>query len=127
MPPEQELKDREKAWSGAIQSGSSTAGFLDARYTNTEAEGNLWTKTADIANLAGAPPRYVVKFLTIPADDQMEVHVYDDKFAVVTGQDECHATFNGMAHCGTYRWTDTWVKGEDGVWRCVASHSSRSK
>lgn len=51
----------------------------------------------------------------------VEVHVYANDVAVVTGL--YVATLKDGGPPGRYRYTDTWLK-RGGVWRCIATHEN---
>jgi ketosteroid isomerase-like protein len=118
---QEELIQLENDWCDAIRQHDRTklATILADDYTNTDAEGTVWTKETDLANFV--PGRYVVTSLTLQG---LEPRVYGNA-AVVTGRDEVKAKFKDVDVSGSYRWTDTWVKDKSGSWRCVASHGSR--
>jgi len=124
MTPEQlQLIERENEWSRAILNRNlrKLEEILADDYTNTDAEGTVWTKETDLANFTSNS--YVARSLKLT--EEPIVRVYGNS-AVVTGCDEVEAKFKDVDVSGPYRWTDTWVRqDENSPWRCVASHGSR--
>jgi len=125
---EQQLMDRENQWNQAILQADPTLraqtlqDILAEDYTNTDAEGRVWTKQNELANFGSGS--YRVRFLE--PTEAMNVRVYGNNFAVVTGADELRADYRSADASGKYRWTDTWFRTDaSSPWRCVASHSSR--
>jgi ketosteroid isomerase-like protein len=60
---------------------------------------------------------------TSTKNGNLDVRVYDGKFAVVMGTStEVGKDKAGKPFKRNYRWTDTWVE-RDGNWKCVASQA----
>jgi ketosteroid isomerase-like protein len=120
-PEQDQLIQREEEWYQAILGSDlkKLDEILHPDYRNTVADGTVSTKAADIANFQ--TKKYAASFPSHVID---EPRVYGNT-AVVTGSEECNATFNNVRRSGRYRWTDTWVRDASGSWRCVASHSSK--
>jgi len=55
---------------------------------------------------------------------EMDVRVYGGDVAIVTGRLTEQITVDGEDLSGTKRFTRTWVKEADGVWRLAAHHST---
>ena len=116
---EQEILKLENDWSTAWQKKDAT--FLQKlfadEYLSTDQDGNTFTKSQELANLALAGTA-----TTSFALSDMKVHVYGD-VALVTGRNTIKATYKGNDTSGAYRFTDVIVK-RDGRWQVVATHGS---
>ena len=117
---EQELIKLENGWSEAMV--KKDLAFLDRilanEFTETDAEGTVWTKAQELAVLTSGE----FKCTSAVADD-MQVRVYGDT-AVATGRNTNKAQLKGKDISGQHRWTDTWIK-RDGRWQCVATQATR--
>ena len=117
---DQQLMDRERVWAKALVAAdlSQLDGILAPEWMCTGDDGALQTKQEEFDALRKKD--YVAKQFTL---DDMKVRVYGDT-AVVTGRTTEKSTYKGKDASGVYRWTDTWVKIDDG-WQCVATHESK--
>jgi ketosteroid isomerase-like protein len=117
-----QVRGHEDTWRDLIRAGNwdGVAALLADDYTNTDADGNVWTKDVDIDNCKYG--RYKVHSLSEP--EELHLRAYGADCVIVTGRDRVKAEFNGQDVSGCYRWTDTFVKISE-QWVCVASHSSK--
>jgi ketosteroid isomerase-like protein len=106
-------------WAAAQKTGDAAkvAAMLEENFVNTDVDGHVSGKTQLLANLKGG------KWQHNEISD-VKVMVYGDT-AIATGA----WAGKGVDGDGTKvdrheRWTDAWVKGPDGKWRCVASQQS---
>jgi ketosteroid isomerase-like protein len=116
---ERDLVKLENDWGTAWQ--KKDAAFLQKlfadEYLSTDQDGNTFTKTQDLANVADKGTSMTSFALT-----DLKVHVYGDT-AIVTGLNTIKAAFKGKDTSGAYRFTDVFVK-RDGRWQVVATQGS---
>jgi ketosteroid isomerase-like protein len=118
----QSLMDMEKQWVNAAKAGNADAlaPMLSDGFVALDSDGTLHTKAEALDRVKKA------KWVTNEIGD-MKVTVHGDT-AIVTGSWTGKGTDgNGKAVDAKERWADTWVKGTEGKWQCVASASAPIK
>ena len=108
----------EQAWADAEarHDGVTVAGLLSEDHVVTTPDGHLFDRAAVLAAIRGDTT--TVASATV-SDARVQA---DDHMAVITGV-TTQVLAGDRAHPRRYRWTDTWRRGADGQWRCVASQS----
>ncbi len=114
-----QIRQLERAWnqSEAKQEVKEVANLVDDTLVYTDYDGSIMNK-AEYLKWVAAPEQKADHLF----DEGMTVHVYGDA-AVVNGVYRESGTNKGKHYVIRSRYTDTWIK-RDGVWRCVASHST---
>ena len=117
---EQELIKLENSWNDAMvkRDWAFLDQFLADDYIGTDSDGNLWTKSQEIANLKSGE-----EVITSAVADDFKVRVYGD-VAVVNYRYIDKSQSKGKDSSGQHRTTDTWVKLA-GRRQCVAEHVSK--
>jgi len=117
----QQLIALENKWTDAGKKGDAdtVAPLLADKYVTTDADSSMHTKTDVLARIKSA------KWETNEISD-VKVATYGNT-AIVTGTWIGKGSEAGKAIDAHERWTDTWIKGPNGTWQCVASHSSPIK
>ncbi len=118
----QALLDLENQWTAASKAGNGDAvgALLADNFVALDSDGTMHTKAEVVARTKKA------KWATNAISD-VQVTVHGDS-AVVTGVWIGKGTSAiGKAVDARERWVDTWVKGANGRWQCVASASALTK
>ena len=114
-----QIHQLERAWNQAEarQEVKEVANLVDDTLIYTDYDGSIMNKTEYLKWVAA--PEQTADHLY---EESFTVHVYGDA-AVVYGIYRESGTNKGKHYVVRSRYTDTWIK-RDGVWRCVASHST---
>ena len=114
-----QIRQLERAWNQAEakQEVKEVANLMDDTLVYTDYDGSIMNK-AEYLKWVAAPEQKADHLY----DEGLTVHVYGNA-AVVTGIYRESGTNKGKHYVIRSRYTDTWIK-RDGVWRCVASHST---
>jgi ketosteroid isomerase-like protein len=114
-----QIRQLERAWnqSESKQEVKEVANLVDDTLVYTDYDGSIMNK-AEYLKWVAAPEQKADHLF----DEGMTVHVYGDA-AVVNGVYRESGTNKGKHYVIRSRYTDTWIK-RDGIWRCVASHST---
>ena len=114
-----QIRQLERAWNQAEakQEVKEVANLVDDTLVYTDYDGSIMNK-AEYLKWVAAPEQKADHIY----DEGLTVHVYGNA-AVVTGIYRESGTNKGKHYVIRSRYTDTWIK-HDGVWRCVASHST---
>jgi ketosteroid isomerase-like protein len=114
-----QIKQLERAWNQAEakQEVKEVASLLADTLVYTDYDGSFMNKSEYLKWVAA--PQQKTDHLY---DEGQTVKVYGDA-AVVTGIYRETGTNKGKPYVIRSRFTDTWIK-RDGVWLCVASHST---
>src|SRR5262245_9147476 len=116
-----EILKVELAWNRALERGDAKA--LDRiwaeEFIDTSFDGTVTTKEEDLAAVASGDLVYQSSKVR-----DLVIHVFEKKFAVVTGHWTAVGQFKGVDVSGEFRYTDTYVK-RDGRWQAVASQITR--
>jgi ketosteroid isomerase-like protein len=114
-----QIKQLERAWNQAEakQEVKEVASLLADTLAYTDYDGSFMNKSEYLKWVAA--PQQKADHLY---DEGQTVKVYGDA-AVVTGIYRETGTNKGKPYVIRSRFTDTWIK-RDGVWLCVASHST---
>jgi ketosteroid isomerase-like protein len=114
-----QIKQLERAWNQAEskQEVKEVASLLADTLVYTDYDGSFMNKSEYLKWVAA--PQQKADHLY---DEGQTVKVYGDA-AVVTGVYRETGTNKGKPYVIRSRFTDTWIK-RDGVWLCVASHST---
>jgi ketosteroid isomerase-like protein len=114
-----QIRQLERAWNQAEanQQVTEVANLVDDTLVYTDYDGSIMNK-AEYMKWVAAPEQKADHLF----DEGLTVHVYNNA-AVVTGIYRESGTNKGKKYVIRSRYTDTWIK-RDGVWRCVASHST---
>jgi len=118
--PEATLRDIENKWEASIVSHdpSVARAYLANDYRGVSSKGKVLNKSTLLAEIKKDTDTY-----TSAKNGNLDVRVYDGKFAVVTGTStEVGKAKDGKAFKRSYRWTDAWVE-RNGNWQCVASQA----
>ena len=92
--------------------------YLANDYRGVSSKGKVLNKSTLLAEIKKDTDTY-----TSAKNGNLDVRVYDGKFAVVTGTStEVGKAKDGKAFKRSYRWTDAWVE-RNGNWQCVASQA----
>jgi ketosteroid isomerase-like protein len=116
------LMDMENQWTKASKAGNADAlaPMLSDVFVALDSDGTMHTKTEVLDRTKKA------KWVTNEIAD-MKVTVHGDT-AIVTGSWTGKGTDGaGKPVDAKERWADTWVKGSDGKWQCLASASAPIK
>jgi len=97
------------------------ANFLTDDYTLTNSKGKITTAADDIEDARSGRVHYDVF-----ENYDMQVRVYGDHTAIVTGKTKVKGNAQGKPIDIIVQFTDTFVK-ENGRWRLAAGHVSRLK
>ena len=112
----------ENAWNQAQLHHDATAldQLLPATFVNTDYDGTVMNKAQFLADLKD--PAYQASLVV-----NQDVKIYSfSNAAVVTGTYHTKGRYKGKPFEHWGRFTDTWLF-QDGIWQCVASHSSLIK
>jgi ketosteroid isomerase-like protein len=114
-----QLHQLERAWNQAEakQEVKEVANLVDDTLVYTDYDGSIMNK-AEYLKWVAAPEQKADHLY----DEGLTVHVYGNA-AVVAGIYRESGTNKGKHYVVRSRYTDTWIR-RDGVWRCVASHST---
>jgi ketosteroid isomerase-like protein len=114
-----QIRQLERAWNQAEakQEVKEVANLVDDTLVYTDYDGSIMNK-AEYLKWVAAPEQKADHLY----DEGLTVHVYGNA-AVVVGIYRESGTNKGKRYVVRSRYTDTWIK-RDGVWRCVASHST---
>ncbi|HET6929735.1 MAG TPA: nuclear transport factor 2 family protein [Candidatus Acidoferrum sp.] len=114
-----QIRQLERAWNQAEakQEVKEVANLVDDTLVYTDYDGSIMNK-AEYLKWVVAPEQKADHLY----DEGLTVHVYGNA-AVVTGIYRESGINKGKHYVIRSRYTDTWIK-RDGVWRCVASHST---
>jgi ketosteroid isomerase-like protein len=114
-----QIRQLERAWNQAEakQEVKEVANLVDDTLVYTDYDGSIMNK-AEYLKWVAAPEQKADHLY----DEGLTVHVYGNA-AVVTGIYRESGINKGKHYVVRSRYTDTWIK-RDGVWRCVASHST---
>jgi ketosteroid isomerase-like protein len=118
--PEATLREIENKWEASIMAHdpSIAKAYLANDYRGVSSKGKVLNKSTLLAEIKKDTDTY-----TSAKNGNMDVRVYDGKFAVVTGTStEVGKSKDGKAFKRSYRWTDAWVE-RNGNWQCVASQA----
>jgi ketosteroid isomerase-like protein len=112
----------EHLWNEAQVQRDSRAleGMIADHFVNTEYDGELSDRQKFLADIAD--PRFQPSSMSLR---DTQVSLYKDT-AVITGIYHAKGMVSGKPYDHTGRFTDTWVL-ENGLWLCVASHTSLLK
>ena len=109
--------ERARNQAEAKQEVNEVANLVDDTLVYTDYDGSIMNK-AEYLKWVAAPEQKADHLY----DEGLTVHVYGND-AVVTGIYRESGADKGKHYVVRARYTDTWIK-RDGVWRCVASHST---
>ena len=114
-----QIRQLERAWNQAEakQEVNEVANLVDDTLVYTDYDGSIMNK-AEYMKWVAAPEQKADHLF----DEGLTIHVYNNA-AVVTGIYRESGTNKRKKYVVRSRYTDTWIK-RDGVWRCVASHST---
>ena len=114
-----QIRQLERAWNQAEakQEVTEVANLVDDTLVYTDYDGSIMYK-AEYLKWVAAPQQQADHLY----DEGLTVHLYGNA-AVVAGIYRESGTNKGKHYVIRSRYTDTWIK-RDGVWRCVASHST---
>jgi len=114
-----QIRQLERAWNQAEanQQVKEVANLVDDTLVYTDYDGSFMNKS-DYLKWVAAPEQKADHLF----DEGLTVHVYGNA-AVVNGIYRESGTNKGKHYVIRSRYTDTWIR-RDGVWRCVASHST---
>jgi len=114
-----QIRQLERAWNQAEakQEIKEVANLVDDTLVYTDYDGSIMNK-AEYLKWVAAPDQKADHLY----DEGLTVHVYGNA-AVVAGIYRESGINKGKHYVVRSRYTDTWIK-RDGVWRCVASHST---
>jgi ketosteroid isomerase-like protein len=114
-----QIRQLERAWNQAEakQEVKEVANLVDDTLVYTDYDGSIMNKTEYLKWVAAPEQKADHLF-----DEGLNVHVYGNA-AVVSGIYRESGINKGKHYVVRSRYTDTWIK-RDGVWRCVASHST---
>lgn len=118
--PEATLREIENKWEASIMAHdpSVAQAYLANDYRGVGSTGKVKNKSTVISEIKKDTDTY-----TSTKNGNMDVRVYDGKFAVVMGTStEVGKTKDGKDFKRSYRWTDTWIE-RNGNWQCVASQA----
>jgi hypothetical protein len=109
----------ENAWNQAQLHHDANAldQLLPATFVNTDYDGTVMNKAQFLADLKD--PAYQA---TLVVNQDVKIHSYSNA-AVVTGTYHTKGKYKNKPFEHWGRFTDTWLF-QDGIWQCVASHSS---
>jgi uncharacterized protein DUF4440 len=113
-----QLKAQEQRWEASFANHdvSVTEELVAEDFVGTSSSGKVGNKATMIAEVTKDKNVY-----TSAVSEDMIVHSYGSKMAVVTGiAREAGKAPSGKAFSQAYRFTDTWVE-RDGKWQCVAA------
>jgi Domain of unknown function (DUF4440) len=112
----------ENAWNQAQLHHDAAAldQLLPATFVNTDYDGTVMNKVQFLADLKD--PAYQASLVV---NQDVKIHSYRNA-AVVTGTYHTKGKYKGRPFEHWGRFTDTWIF-QDGIWQCVASHSSLIK
>jgi ketosteroid isomerase-like protein len=112
----------ENAWNQAQLHHDAAAldQLLPATFVNTDYDGTVMNKTQFLADLKD--PSYQASLV---ANQDVKIYAYSNA-AVVTGTYHTKGKYKGKPFEHWGRFTDTWLF-QNGVWQCVASHTSLIK
>jgi len=114
-----QIRQLERAWNQAEakQEVNEVANLVDDTLVYTDYDGSIMNK-AEYLKWVAAPEQKADHLY----DEGLTIHVYGNA-AVVTGIYRESGVNKGKHYVIRSRYTDMWIKRE-GVWRCVASHST---
>ena len=114
-----QIRQLERAWNQAEakQEVKEVANLVDDTLVYTDYDGSIMNK-AEYLKWVAAPEQKADHLF----DEGLTVHIYGNA-AVVTGIYRESGINKGKHYVVRSRYTDTWIK-RDGLWRCVASHST---
>jgi ketosteroid isomerase-like protein len=114
-----QIRQLERAWNQAEakQEVKEVSNLVDDTLVYTDYDGSIMNK-AEYLKWVAAPEQQADHLY----DEGLTVHVYTNA-AVAAGIYRESGTNKGKKYVIRSRYTDTWIK-RDGVWRCVASHST---
>jgi ketosteroid isomerase-like protein len=114
-----QIRQLERAWNQAEakQEVKEVANLVDDTLVYTDYDGSIMNKVEYLKWVAA--PEQKADHLY---DEGLTVHVYGNA-AVVAGIYRESGINKGKHYVVRSRYTDTWIK-RDGLWRCVASHST---
>ena len=119
---EKAVAELEQQWLKSQKTNNTDllAPLLADGFINTDNEGKVTNRAQAIAEAKAT------KYDSVDYDD-LKVTVFGNT-AIATGGFKGKGTDpKGKAFDMNERFTDTWVKGHDGKWHCVASHQSSVK
>jgi len=116
------LLSLEKMWNQAQLQHDSGAlkSMISDRFVSTEWDGELSSHDQFLAEIAD--PKFDPSIMSV---QDMKVEFYDDT-AIVIGVYHTKGKYNGKPYDHVGRFTDTWIR-QNGLWKCVASHTSLVK
>lgn len=119
---EKAVADLEQQWLKSQKTNNTEllTPLLAAKFVNTDYEGKVTDRTQAIAEAKAT------KYDSVDYDD-VKVTVFGDTAIAIGGFKGKGTDPKGKAFDLNERFTDTWVKGHDGKWQCVASHQSSVK
>lgn len=114
-----QIRQLERAWNQAEakQEIKEVANLVDDTLLYTDYDGSIMNK-AEYLRWVAAPEQKADHLY----DEGLTVHAYGNA-AVAAGIYRESGMNKGKHYVIRSRYTDTWIK-RDGVWRCVASHST---
>ena len=114
-----QIRQLERAWNQAEakQEIKEVANLVDDTLVYTDYDGSIMNK-GEYLKWVAAPEQKADHLF----DEGLTVHIYGNA-AVVAGIYRESGINKGKHYVIRSRYTDTWIK-RDGVWRCVASHST---
>jgi len=114
-----QIRQLERAWNQAEanQQVKEVSNLVDDTLVYVDYDGSIMNK-AEYMKWVAAPEQKADHLF----DEGMTVHVYNNA-AVVNGIYRESGTNKGKHYVIRSRYTDTWIR-RDGIWRCVASHST---
>jgi uncharacterized protein DUF4440 len=95
-------------------------GMIADTFVDTEWDGEVSERGKFLADIKD--PKFKP---TLVAIQDLKVNLYQNT-GVVTGSYHTQGSYNGKPYDHVGRFTDTWVL-RDGIWQCVASHTSLLK
>jgi hypothetical protein len=112
----------ENAWNQAQLHHDAAAldQLLPATFVNTDYDGTVMNKAQFLADLKDSAYQ-----ASLVVNQDVKIYSYNNA-AVVTGTYHTKGKYKGKPFEHWGRFTDTWLF-QDGIWQCVASHSSLIK
>jgi ketosteroid isomerase-like protein len=119
---EKAITDLEYKWAEAQKAGDAkaVAPMLSESFINTDTDAQTYGKERLLSNLKGGTWEQ-------NGISDVKVSVYGNA-AIATGAWAGKGVDGDGSKIDRHeRWTDTWVKGADGKWQCVASQQTAAK
>lgn len=112
---EKYIVDSERAWAESVASGDTTIleKILADDFVGVDPDGSTYNKATMIKETKTAPQYFISNHL-----NYANVRFFGDT-AVVQGN-ESWVRRSGESRCGSFAWTDTWIR-RNGSWQIVAA------